>query len=186
MKAIIIFLLMNYLLCSNLIKYVDISKYDQNDSMHLAIVVYSGKIDKVIYYGFSNENPTSSNLLSYKEDTTSSENFCTGGEDEDGECGTRYYFDIKKKENAKYLVVQCTGYNGGSIEFSFLPMSAIGFYLLYLAIFIVCVAICISYGFYRSRKSKKNNKNITQNQKTGQTPLIPEDSQKANGNYSNY
>ena len=40
--------------------------------MHLAIVVHSGKIDKVIYYGFSNENPTTSNLLSYKKDTTKS------------------------------------------------------------------------------------------------------------------
>ena len=176
---------MNYLLCSNIIKYVDISKYDQNDSMHLAIVVISGKIDKVIYYGYSNEKPTSSNLLSYKEDTTSSEDFCTGGEDEDGECGTRYYFDIKKKENAKYLVVQCTGYNGDSIEFSFLAMSAISFYLLYIAIFIVCVAICCISFFSYNRKLKKN-KNITQDQKTGQTPLIPEDSQKTTGNYSNY
>ena len=64
MKAIIIFLLMNYFLCSNVIYYLDISKYDQNDSMHLAIVVHSGKIDKVIYYGFSNERPATSNLLS--------------------------------------------------------------------------------------------------------------------------
>ena len=184
MKAIIIFLLMNYFLCSNIIHYQDISKYDQNDSMHLAIVVYSGKIDKVIYYGYSDENPTTSNLLSYKKDTTSSENFCTGGEDEEGECGTRYYFDIKKQENAKYLVIQCTGFNGGVIEFSFLPMSSIGFYLLYIAIFIVCVAICCITVYCHNKKRKMSN--ITQDQKTGQTPLIPQDSQTANGNYRNY
>ena len=184
MKAIIIFLLMNYFLCSNIIYYKDISKYDQNDSMHLAIVVHSGKIDKVIYYGYSDENPTTSNLLSYKKDTTSSENFCTGGEDEEGECGTRYYFDIKKQENAKYLVIQCTGFNGGVIEFSFLPMSSIGFYLLYIAIFIVCVAICCITVYCHNKKRKMSN--ITQGQKTGQTPLIPQDSQTADGNYRNY
>ena len=178
MKAIIIFLLMNYFLCSNIIHYKDISKYDQNDSMHLAIVVHSGKIDKVIYYGYSNEIPTN------KKDTTSSENFCTGGEDEEGECGTRYYFDIKKQENAKYLVIQCTGFNGGVIEFSFLPMSSIGFYLLYIAIFIVCVAICCITVYCHNKKRKMSN--ITQDQKTGQTPLIPQDSQTADGNYRNY
>ena len=115
MKAIIIFLLINYFLCSDTtIGYVDISKYDQNDSMHLAIVVRSGKIDKFIHYGYSNEKSTPLNIFTYTKETTSSESFCSG-DDYNSYCGTRYYYDIKKEENKKYLAIQCTGYTGNSI-----------------------------------------------------------------------
>ena len=178
MKAIIIFLLINYFLCSDstIIGYVDISKFDQNDSMHLAIVVRSGKIDKIIHYGYSNEKSTSTLTLSYTKDTTSTESFCSG-DDYNGYCGTRYYYDIKKEENKKYLVIQCTGYTGDSIDYSFLPMSAIGFYIMYIAIALVCIAICIIYGcYYYRKKIKKNN--------DGQTPMIPKDYQQpSNDNY---
>ena len=177
MKAIIIFLLINYFLCSDstTIGYVDVSKFEQNDSMHLAIVVRSGKIDKIIHYGYSNEKSTSTLTLSYTKDTTSTESFCSG-DDYNGYCGTRYYYDIKKEENKKYLVIQCTGYTGDSIDYSFLPMSAIGFYIMYIAISLVCIAICIIYGcYYYRKKIKKNN--------DGQTPMIPNDYQHPNDNY---
>ena len=91
MKAIIIFLLINYFLFSDTtIGYVDISKYDQNDSIHLAIVARSGKIDKFIYYGYSNEKSTPLNIFTYTKDTTSSESFCSG-DDYNSYCGIRYY-----------------------------------------------------------------------------------------------
>ena len=178
MKAIIIFLLINYFLCSDstIIGYVDISKFDQNDSMHLAIVVRSGKIDKIIHYGYSNEKSITS--LSYTKDTTSSESYCSG-DDDYSYCGTRYYYDIKKEENQNYLVIQCTGYTGESIDYSFLPMSAIGFYIMYIVIALVCIAICCSYGYYYKKKLKKNNVK----QKTVQTPMIPKDYQPSNDNY---
>ena len=181
MEAIIIFLLMNYFLCSDstTIGYVDTSKFDQNDSIHLAIVVKSGKIDKIIHYGYSNEKPTSSNILIYTKDTTSTESFCSG-DDYDGYCGTRYYYDIKKEENKKYLVIQCTGYTGDSIEYSFLPMSAIGFYILYIAIFIICIAICCIYGCYYYKKKSKANNDL---QKIGLAPMIPSNYQHPYNNY---
>ena len=180
MEAIIIFLLMNYFLCldSNKIGYVDTSKFDQNDSMHLAIVVRSGEIDKIIHYGYSSERKTPSNFT-YTKDTTSSESFC-GGDDYDSYCGNKYYYDIKKEENKKYLVIQCTGYTGSSIEYSFLPMSAIGFYILYIAIALVCIAICIIVGCYFYKKRKKMNNN---NQKADQSPMIPNNNQSTSDNY---
>mgnify|MGYP006873169505 FL=1 len=194
MKIIIIFLLMNFSIYSGIVNlksfssldsdstkigYIDISKYDQNESMHLAIVVMVGKIDKIINYGFSDENPSKSNVLSYSKDTTSSESFCSGGEDFDGDCGTRYYYDIKKEENKKYLIVQCTGYTGESISFSFLPMSAIGFYILYIFIFLVCVGICVGVFIYQRRKAKAKNNDL--NKGPVHTSLMPQDNQ-----YSNY
>ena len=182
MKAIIIFLLINYFLCSDTTKigYVDCSKFDQNDSMHLAIVVRAGKMDKIIHYGYSNEKSLVS--LSYTKDTTSSESFCTGDDDygySDSYCGTRYYYDIKKEENKNYLIIQITGFTGDSIDCSFLPMSSIGFYIMYVVIALVCIAICCAYGYHYRKKMQKNNAE----QKTSQTPMIPKDYQTSNDNY---
>ena len=89
MKAFIIILLMNYFLCfqtahlesfsllssgSNITNYyLDISEFDQNDVMHLSIIVYSGEMDKIIHYGFSDNTSIKSNLLTYTIDTTSTE-----------------------------------------------------------------------------------------------------------------
>ena len=80
MKAIIFIFLMNYFFCYQIVHlksfsslssdstarnhYLDISNYDQNDEMHLAIVVKSGEIDKSIHYGFSDNTSISTNLLS--------------------------------------------------------------------------------------------------------------------------
>jgi len=195
MKSIIIFLLMNCFLCSGsahlkafsslssgstIMDYVDISKFDQNDSMHLAIVVISGKIDKIINYGYSDEKSISPDLLSYTKKPTSSESFCGGGDDDyENYCGNRYYYDIKKEENKKYIVIQSTGYTGKSIEYSFLPMSAIGFYLMYFAIFVVCIVICCIYGCYYSHKKAKEYKS----ENADRTSMIPNDSQNTSDNY---
>ena len=47
--------------------------------MHLVIILKKGEIDKIIHYGFSDKTSISSNLLSYKADTKSSESFYTKG-----------------------------------------------------------------------------------------------------------
>ena len=57
-------------------------------------------------------------------------------------------------------------------------MSAIGFYIMYIAIVIVCIAICCAYGCYYYRKKVKNG-----GQKDGQTSMIPNDYQHSNDNY---
>ena len=198
MKAIIFISLMNYFFCYQIVnlksfsslssessaktKYLDISKFDQNDEMHLAIVVISGVIDKSIHYGFSDNTSISTNLLSYTKDTTSSEYFCSSSKSSKSKsrCGHRYYFDIKKAENAKYLHIQYTGYTGSSISFNFMPMSSIGFYILYAVIIIVCISICDIYYYYYKRKKRMDN---ILDQKTDVVPMIPEDNQPA---YSNY
>ena len=93
MKAIIFILLMNYFICYQMVhfksfslsssesnittNYLDISEYDQNDVMHLVIIVKSWEIDKSIHYGFSDNTSIASNLLSYTADTTSSESSYT-------------------------------------------------------------------------------------------------------------
>ena len=95
MKAIIIFVLLKYFLCYQMVhlksfsslnsesnittQYLDISEFEQNDEMHLVIIVKKGEIDKNIHYGFSDKTSISSNLLSYKADTKSSESFYTKG-----------------------------------------------------------------------------------------------------------
>ena len=198
MKAFIFIFLMNYFFCYQIVHlksfsslssessarthYIDISEFDQNDEMHLAIVVISGVIDKSIHYGFSDNTSISTNLLSYTKDTTSSEYFCTksSSRNKKSKCGHRYYFDIKKAENAKYLHIQYTGYTGSSISFNFMPMSSIGFYILYAVIIIVCIAICGIYYYYYKRKKRMDN---ILDQKTDVVPMIPEDNQPA---YSNY
>ena len=198
MKAIIFISLMNYFFCYQIVNlksfsslssessarthYIDISEFDQNDEMHLAIVVISGVIDKSIHYGFSDNTSISTNLLSYTKDTTSSEYFCSkkNGRGSINKCGHKYYFDIKKVENAKYLHIQYTGYTGSSISFNFMPMSSIGFYILYAVIIIVCIAICGIYYYYYKRKKRMDN---ILDQKTDVVPMIPEDNQPA---YSNY
>jgi hypothetical protein len=164
-------------------RYLDISEYDQNDKMHIAIVVISGVIDKNIHYGFSDNSTISTNLLTYTIDTTSSEYFCTSSKSRKSKskCGHRYYFDIKKTENAKYLLIKCTGFTGSSISFDFMPMSSIGFYILYAVIFIVCIAGFCIYLNYHKRKERVDNKLLEQ--KTDLVPMIPEDNQPSYNNY---
>ena len=199
MKAIIFILLMNYFFCYRMVHlksfsslssdpgekthYLDISEFDQNDEMHLAIVVISGVIDKNIHYGFSDNTSISTNLLTFTIDTTSSEYFCSSSKSRKShsKCGHRYYFDIKKTENAKYLLIQCTGYTGSSISYSFMPMSSIGFYILYAVIIIVCIAIICIYLNYRKRKAREDNNLL--DQKTDLAPMIPEDNKPSYNNY---
>ena len=161
MKANIVFLLVKYFLCfqmvylksfssfvseTNITTYhLDISDYEQNDVMHLCIIVMVGEINKLISYGFSDETSITSNLLKYTIDTTSSESFTKKGKSSKTHSttyteGMKYYYDIEKVENAKYLLIQCTGYTGVSIEYEFMPMSAIGFYILFGVLFVVCYA----------------------------------------------
>jgi len=87
MEAFIFILLMKYFLCFQIAHlesfsqtnsgpnltnhYLDISEFDQNDVMHLSIIVYSGEMDKIIHYGFSDNTSIKSNLLTYTIDTTS-------------------------------------------------------------------------------------------------------------------
>jgi len=205
MKAIIIILFMNYFLCYQMIylnsfslsssesesknktHYLDISEFEQDDVMHLAIVVKDGEIDKIIHYGFSDNTSVSTNLLNYKVDTTSTEIATTKTKSNKSQISHstpsyKYYFDIKKEENAKYILIQCTGYTGSGIEFSFMPMSSIGFYILFGVIALVFIAGMCGYIAWKKHKEFDSDNNII-GQKPEQTPVIPQDNQPT---YSNY
>ena len=196
MKALIITLLMSCFLCSEMIhlksftslsaqtltKYIDISSFNQNDVIHLVIIVVSGTMDKQISYGFFDHVPLVSDILSYTIDTTSSSSYCN---DEDiyyyRECGNKYYFDIKKVENAKYLSMRITGYTGTSITYSLLPMSSTAYYIIGAVIFVVCIAICVAIGYCRMKRARLNN-NLLEN-RTGQASMIPQENQPPSAYY---
>jgi hypothetical protein len=94
----------------------------------------------------------------------------------------KYYYDIKKAENAKYLLIQCTGYTGSSIEFSFSPMSSIVMYIIIGVILFLCLASAIVYICWNSKKEERLDNKIIE-QKTDLAPINPTDNQPA---YSNY
>lgn len=200
MKAIIITLLMSSFFCSEMItlksfsslstdttlnQYLDVSQYQQNDVIHLVIFVVSGKMDKQISYGFYSQLPKVSITLPYKKDTTSSESYCVGDDDDyyyrDRECGIKYYYDIKKVENGKYFCIRITGYTGKDIKYSLLPMSSIAYYIIYAVIIIACIAISCACAYCRWKKARMNNNLL--DQKTGQSPMIPQDNQPSNAYY---
>jgi hypothetical protein len=204
MKAIIFILLMNYFICYQMVhfksfslsssesnfttNYLDISEYDQNDEMHIVIIVKKGEIDKIIHYGFSDQTSITSNLLSYTADTTSSESFYTkGGKTANPHKSStipamKYYYDIKKVENAKYLLIQCTGFTGSSIEYSLIPFSSITFYIIFGVIAFVCLAALITYIIWKIIK-EKNSDNIIIQKNTDLAPITPQDNQPTYNNY---
>ena len=94
----------------------------------------------------------------------------------------KYYYDIKKAENAKYLLIKCTGYTGSSIEFTFNPMSSIVMYIIIGVILFLCFASSIVYICWNSKKEERLDNKIIE-QKTDLAPINPTDNQPA---YSNY
>ena len=62
-----------------------------------------------------------------------------------------------------------------------MPMSSIGFYILYAVIIIVCIAIICIYLNYRKRKAREDNNLL--DQKTDLAPMIPEDNKPSYNNY---
>jgi len=88
--------------------YLDISEFEQDDVMHLAIVVKHGEIDKIIHYGFSDNTSVSTNFLTYKADTISTEQGTSKSKSSKSHTTnytpiTKYYYDIKKAKR-KYKI----------------------------------------------------------------------------------
>lgn len=201
MEVFIFILLMKYFLCFQIAHlesfsqinsgpnltshYLDISEFDQNDVMHLSIIVYSGEMDKIIHYGFSDNTSIKSNLLTYTIDTTSTEHsYSSKNKNHKNSYTTpynKYYYDIKKVENAKYLLIKCTGYTGTSMEYVFLPMSSTNFYIVFGIIFAICIASIIIYIVCIIRKKRMEDDLLEK--KADLQPMVPQDNQPA---YSNY
>jgi hypothetical protein len=94
----------------------------------------------------------------------------------------KYYYDIKKVENAKYLLIQCTGFTGSSIEYSLIPFSSITFYIIFGFIAFVCLAALITYIIWKIIK-EKNSDNIIIQKNTDLAPITPQDNQPTYNNY---
>ena len=126
-----------------------------------------------------------SNLLTYTIDTTSTEHSYstkkTTKKNSYTKPANRYYYDIKKVENAKYLLIQCTGNTGTSIKYMFMPMSSIVFYIIYGIIFAICIASIIIYIVCIIRKKRMEDNLI--GKKADLQPMVPQDNQPT---YSNY
>ena len=156
--------------------YIDISEYKLNDEIHLVFFVIYGEMDKIIKYGFSDPIPTIDMVLPYETDTTSSEYYCVSEDQGDyvttKECGHKYYYDIKKVENKKYIEIRYTGMTGTSITYEKMSLSATHFYIIYAVIAVVCVAGCVIYVIIQRKRRERNM--IGPNTSPVQTPIIPQ------------
>lgn len=190
MKAIIFALLMLYSLCYEMVEvkssnfysfasgttkvqYIDVSKYGQNDVIHFVFIVKNGQMDKSITFGFSDSIPTVSTPRPYTKSTTSTESYCTDNDDYyyESECGYKYYYDIEKKENKKYIVIEFTGFTGTSLTYNFMSMSSITFYIIFgVVIFVICVIIIVVFNI-RRRRAKSTT--IASYPTPAQTALVP-------------
>lgn len=193
MKAIVITLLICFSFCMempNLKKlnfssfasaktgasYIDISEYKLNDEIHLVFYVLYGEMDKKIRYGFSDPIPTIDMEFPYEIDTTSSEYYCVSEYEGDDvvakECGHKYYYDIKKVENKRYIYIRYTGMTGTSITYEKMSLSATHFYIIYAVIAVVCVAGCVIYVIIQRKRRARNM--IGPNSTPNQTPIMPQ------------
>ena len=186
MKLIIISLLISYYFCTKIINLneissfasgkdgifnIDISKDGLNDIIHFVVYTIYGEMDRTINYGFiNNKNEPNSTQLSYSKSSTFNEHYCTGGEDDDGDCGHKYYYDIKKIENKEYLRVKYSGYNGKGIHYDKMAIGTVTFFAIFAIIIFSCCAGCC---FFFRYKGKKYNKTIS----TQESILIPQDNQ---------
>ena len=94
----------------------------------------------------------------------------------------KYYYDIKKVENSKYLLIQCTGYTGTNIEYTFTPMSSTTIYIIVGVIVFVCLASVITYICWNLKKEERSDNNIIQ-KNTDLAPITPQDNQPTYNNY---
>ena len=203
MKSFIITLLIYYCFCGELthlkkynyfsfssegisgITSLKIEDVDLNDDIHILFIVREGTMNKEIYYGFSNEDSKNASSISlpYYKEPTYNEYFCA----DDHYCGHKYYYDIEKTENAKYIIMKYNGYNGEYLDVDRMSLSANHYFIIYIVIIMICIAGCfIYYYYYRKKKLMINmNKNIASNQT--QTPLNVPDNQPniTNNNPSN-
>ena len=191
MKAIIFSFLLFYSFCSEMIEvknsnfysfasgttkfsYIDISKYSQNDVIHFCFIVRNGEMDKLITYGFSDSIPNEYTLIPYSKSTTYAEYYCNDNDDYyyyDRECGYKYYFDIEKKENKKYIWIQFTGYTGTSLTYSFMLMSSKTVYIIVgVVIFVLCVIFVVVFNIRRRRAQLTT---IASYPTSTQTALVP-------------
>ena len=187
MKLIIITLLIRYYFCTKIINLnsfssfasgkdgifnIDISKDDLNDLIHFVVFTIDGEMDRTIYYGFiDNINDPNNTILSYSKGSTYNEHFCTGDEDSDySECGYKYYYDIKKKENKNYLRIKYSGYSGRSIYYDKMTIGDITFFVIFAMVIISCCAgLCFCFRYKRKKYHKINS--------TQESILIPQDNQ---------
>lgn len=189
MKVIIITLLLSYIFCAemvlqkdyNLVSFadgkneylnVDVSKYKQNDVVHICVFVVSGTMDKAVHYGFYDEKPGQSTSLNlpYLGGTSYSESYCIG-DDYDSECGHKYYYDIKVLVEAKYMIIEITGYNGSDFYYTIMSIGAYTYFIIYGVIILACIIGCVI--FYRCKvaKAKKTSSSSVETL----TPLNPPD-----------
>ena len=138
-----------------------------------------GKMDKEINYGFSDSIPTLRISLPFSKSPTYSES-------NDDNNGQKYYYDIEKTKNAKYLVIKYKGFQStysSNLKIENMRFSSI-FYIIigysFIGIFLVGKTI---FSCYKCIKMKpENNKDYDTKNGEIQSPLTPQDNQPYNSN----
>jgi hypothetical protein len=152
---------------------VDCSDYKEKETIHLLIQVVDGEMDKLIHFGFSNEEPNESTSLPYTVNTKASHHYCSG-EDSDNECGHEYYYDIEKKENTKFMRIKITGYTGSSL---YVVKTIASFYTTLIIFGVITLLLIIVTIYCRCRYSRRKSTSIE-----SQKNLMPSEDTP----YSNY
>ena len=152
MKVIIIILLIYYSLCeiihlkkygrastyeSSGIVYLDAEEFDLKENIHILFMANEGKMDKEINYGFNNTIPTLNVLLPFSKSPTYSESFSN-----DDNYGKKYYYDIEKTENTKYLVIKYKGFQSeynGNLEIENMRFSSIFYIIIIITVIVICL-----------------------------------------------
>ena len=156
---------------------IDVSKYSQNDVIHIVFYVYDGEMDKTISYSFSDSKLDESFPSPYSKSASSAKPFCFGDNDDyfyyrDRECGYKYNYDIEKKENKRYIIIHITGYTGTSLTSQLISKNYIVYYIIF-GVIIVIILISIFMGIFSSCRRRARMKNIVSNPSSTQTALVP-------------
>ena len=161
--------------------YLNTEKYNIGDTIYIQFNCIKGNMNTKIYYEFSNTIPTDPTYCPYRsmEPSTNAQTSTPLS------YTLKYYYNIVKKENLKYLLMRYIEFTGDEIEIEHNSMSLTSFIFMIIGIsiggIIVLVGLIVLIVFMRNlivdwreqRQYEYERKKKEEKEKNGVTPDTP-------------
>ena len=131
----------------NGIVYLNTEDFQLKDTIHILFNVVNGKIGEIIYYDFDDNPPEDINMELKNEMTPSTTAQTYKKTSTKSEYSLKLYYDIKKQNNGKFLIIRFSYFIGDYLEIEQTRANwAIIIVLIVVAIvLIIIIVICVFY-----------------------------------------